>query len=57
MKPLNDILKKYTAGSRLNKSQEMINLLIYMDNVQLFAKKQNELGTLIQAVIKEWNFA
>ena len=38
MMPLNHILRKYTAGYKLSRSQEKINHLMYMDNIKLFAK-------------------
>ena len=48
--PLNHILRKCTAGYKLNKSQEKINHLIYMDDIKLFAKNEKELETQIHAV-------
>ena len=48
--PLNHIFRKYTAGYKLSKSQEKITHLMYMDDIQLFAKNEKELETLIQAV-------
>ena len=48
--PLNYILKKCTAGYKLSKSQEKINLLMYIDDIKLFAKNEKELEILIQAV-------
>ena len=50
MMPLNLILRKYTAGYKLSRSQEKIKLLMYMDGIKLFAKKEKELETLIHAV-------
>ena len=44
MMPLNDILRKCTAGYKLSKSQEKINHLRYMDNIKLFAIKQKRIG-------------
>ena len=52
MIPLNHILKKYTAGYKLSRSQEKINHLMYMDDFKLFAKNQKELETLIHAGIE-----
>ena len=49
MMPLNHILRKCTAGYKLCRSQEMITLLMYMDDIKLFAKNQKELETLIHA--------
>ena len=37
--PLNHILRKCIAGYKLSGSQEKINHLMYMDDIQLFAKK------------------
>ena len=50
MMPLNHILRKCTAGFKLSRSQEKINLLMYMDDIKLFAKNEKELETLILAV-------
>ena len=50
MTPLNHILKKYSARFQLSKSHEKINHLTYMDNIELFAKNEKELETLIQTV-------
>ena len=46
MMPLNHIHGKCTAGYKLIKSQEKIN----MDDIKLFAKNEKELETLIQTV-------
>ena len=51
MMPLNHILRKCTAGYKLTKAQEKINHLMYMDDIKLFAKKnEKELETLIHTV-------
>ena len=50
MMPLNHILQKCAAGYKLNRSQEKINHLMYMDDIKLFAKNEKELETLIHAV-------
>ena len=50
MTPLNYILRKCTAGYKLNRLQEKINCLMYMDDIKLFAKNEKELETLIHAV-------
>ena len=50
MMPLNHIRRKCTAGYKLSKSQEKINLLMYMDDIKLFAKNEKELETLIHTV-------
>ena len=50
MMPLNLILKKFTRGYKLHKSQEKINHLMYIENIKLFAKNEKELETLEQAV-------
>ena len=47
---LNHILRKCTARYKLNKSQEKINHLMYMDDIKLVAKIEKELETLIHAV-------
>ena len=46
MKPLNPILRKYTAGYKLSRSQEKINHLMYMDDIKLFAQKGKRTGNL-----------
>ena len=51
MMPLNHILRKCTAGYKLNRSQEKINHLMYMDDIKIFAKNKKELETLIHTVI------
>ena len=48
--PLNHILRKCTAGYKLSRSQEMINHLMYMDDIKLFAKNEKKLETLIHTV-------
>ena len=50
MKPLKHILRKCTTGYKLGKSQEKINRLMFMDDIKLFAKTENELETLIHVV-------
>ena len=50
MMPLNHILRKCAAGYKLNRSQEKINHLMYMDDIKLFTKNEKELETLIHAV-------
>ena len=41
--PLNHIHRKSTAGYKLNRFQEKINPLMYMDDIKLFAKNEKEL--------------
>ena len=48
--PLNHILRKYTAGYKLSRSQEKINHLMYIDDIKLFAKNEKGLETLIHTV-------
>ena len=50
MMQLNHIPRKFTAGQALSKSQENINHLMYMDDIQLFAINERELETQIQTV-------
>ena len=50
MMPLNHILRKCGAGYKLSRSQEKINHRMYMDDINLFAKKEKELETLIHGV-------
>ena len=47
---LNNILRKCTNGYRLNKSQENIMYVMYIDDIELLAKNEKELDFLIQAV-------
>ena len=49
MMPLNHILRKCTTGYKLSRSQE-INQLMYVDDIELFAKNEKELETLIHTV-------
>ena len=44
MMQLNHILRKYTTGYKLSRSQEKINHLIYVDDIKLFAKKWKRPG-------------
>ena len=48
--PVNHILRKCAAGYKLSRSQEKINYLMYMDDINLFAKNEKELETLIHTV-------
>ena len=50
MMPLNHILRKCTAGFKINKSLEKINHLRYIDGIKLFAENEKELETRIQTV-------
>ena len=50
MMPLNHILRKFTAGYKLSRSQEKVNHLMYMDDIKLFAKNEKDLETLIHTV-------
>ena len=51
MMPLNNILRKYTAGLKLCRSQEKINHLMHMDDIKIFAKNDKiNLENLIHAV-------
>ena len=50
MMPLNDIFRKCTAGHKFRGSQENVNHLMYMDDIKLFAKNEDELQTLIHTV-------
>ena len=50
MIPINHKLKKCFGGYKLNKSQEKINHVMYMDNIKLFAKIKQKLEILIQTV-------
>ena len=50
MMPLNQILRKCTAGYKFSKSQKKISHLMYMDDIKLFGKNEKELETLIHAV-------
>ena len=50
MMPLNHILRKCTAGYKLSRSLEMVNYLMYMDDIKLFAKNEKELETLLHTI-------
>ena len=50
MMPLNQILRKCTAGYQPSRSQENINHQMYIDDIKLFAKTKKELENLIHAV-------
>ena len=50
MMPLNHILRKFTAGYKLSRSQEKVNNLMYIDDIKLFAKNEKELETLTHTV-------
>ena len=47
---LNQILRKYTCGYTLTKSQEKISHQMYMYITKLFVKNENDLETLMWAV-------
>ena len=47
---LNHILRKCTAGYQLSRSQEKINHQMYMDDIKLFAKNENEQETWIHTI-------
>ena len=40
--PLNHILRKFTVGYKLSKSQEKVNQLMNMDDIKLLAKKKKK---------------
>ena len=42
---LNLIPRKCTGGYKLNKLQEKVHHLMYMDDIKLFAKNEKELTT------------
>ena len=50
MMSLNHILRNCTAEHKLSKLQKKINMLMYIDNIKLFAKSERELEPLIQTV-------
>ena len=50
MMPLNYILRKCTVRYKLSKWQENINLLMYMDEIRLFAVNKKELENIIHAL-------
>ena len=43
MMPLNNMFMKYRGGYKLSKTLENIYQLMYMDDIKLFAKNENEL--------------
>ena len=50
MMPHNNMLRKCASGYKLSKSQEKINYLMYIEDIQLFSKNEKELEILIHAV-------
>ena len=50
MMPLNQILRKCTAGYKLSRPQKKVNPLMYTDDIKPFAKNEKELETLIHTV-------
>ena len=50
MMPLYHIIRKFTAGYKLSRSQEKVNHLMYMGGIKLFAKHEKELETQIHTV-------
>ena len=48
--PINNILRRCTAGYKLSRSREKINHRMYMDDIKLFGKSEKKLETLIDAV-------
>ena len=50
MMPLNHILRKCTAGYKIRRSQEKVNHLMYMDDIELFPNNKKELETLIHTI-------
>ena len=50
MMRLNHILRKYTAGYKLSRSQEKVNHLIYMDDIKPLVKNEKEQENLIHTV-------
>ena len=51
MMPLNTILRKSTGGYKFTKSQEKINHLMYMNDINIFTQNKKELETLTQTII------
>ena len=47
MMPLNQTLRKCTAGYKLFKLQKNINQLMYINDIKVLAKKERELETQI----------
>ena len=50
MMPLNHIIRKFTAGYKLSRSQEKIKHRMYMDDIKLFAKNEQELEAIIHTI-------
>ena len=48
--PPNYIIRKCTSGFKLHELQEKITYLMYMYAIELLAKNENDLETLIQEV-------
>ena len=54
MIPLSVILRKVEAGFRFCGSREKVNHLLFMDDLKLYGKNENELDTLIN-IVKEYS--
>ena len=50
MIPLSIILRKIKAGYKMNKNSDMINHLLFMDDLKLYASNKNQLHTLVNTV-------
>ena len=50
MIPLNLVLRKMKIGYQFSSNKELINHLMFMDDIKLFAKYESELDALIQTV-------
>ena len=50
MKPLSYVHGKYIEGIEYTMLKEKISYFMYMDDIQIFAKKKKELETLIQTI-------
>ena len=50
MMSLNRIIREFTAGYKLSKSQEKINHLMYMNDIKLSIENGKELEPLIQTM-------
>ena len=48
--PLTLVLRKMKAGYHLGEGKGMINHLLYMDDLKLYGKNENQIDSLVQSV-------
>ena len=48
--PLTHVLRKTGMGYKLEKGGPMINLMLFMDDLKIFARNDNEVDSLVQTI-------